>query len=226
MRFCLFDIDGTLLASGGAGKAAMEAALREEFGVPAVVHRVSYSGRTDRAICTDLLRGHGIEPDAHNLARLTRRYLERLPGCLRQMQGRVLPGVQDLLQQLIGLPRLELGLLTGNLREGARLKLEHYGIAEFFGFGAYGDHHLERDDVARTAWDHLRRRWPQVRGEDVWVFGDTPLDIRCARTIGARVVAVATGWHPPQELQAAQPDLLLPDLSDPEPVLALVANGR
>lgn len=214
MRFCLFDIDGTLLRSGGAGKAAMEASLVEEFGLPRVRVQVPFSGRTDRAISRDLLSLHDIEPRDEHITRLLRGYLHRLPVCLRNFNGTVLPGVCELLDALESTEEIGVGLLTGNIREGARLKLEHFAIFHYFSFGAFGDEHLDRDDVARAAWHEVVQRAPDCRPEDVWIIGDTPLDVRCARAIGARVVAVATGWHSADELRRSEPDLLLPNLTD------------
>lgn len=215
MTVLLFDIDGTLLSSGGAGKAAMESALLAEFGLPEVTARVPYSGRTDRAISRDLLRQHGLDDCEDNLQRLHSRYLRTLPDCLRTYPGRVLPGVAELMGELAGRGGVAVGLLTGNIRAGARLKLGHYGLDRHFAFGGFGDRHWERDDVARealaTAERHLNRT---LNPEKVWVIGDTPLDVCCARAIGARAVAVATGWHPLEELRGCEPDVLLPDLSD------------
>jgi phosphoglycolate phosphatase len=215
----LWDIDGTLLSSGGAGKAAIEGALTAEFGVT-VRGQVPYSGRTDRAICRDLLQLHELEDSADNWRRLVAGYLKRLPSALASHRGAVLPGIAAVLEQLRARERVVLGLLTGNLREGARLKLGHYGLFEHFAFGGFGDHHLDRDEVAREA---LAAAHAHLNGsvclERTWVIGDTPLDVRCARAIGARVAAVATGWHSFEELAAAKPDLLLSDLSDPRPLL-------
>ena len=219
MHILLWDIDGTLLSSGGAGKAAIEGALTGEFGVT-IRGQVPYSGRTDRAICRDLLELHELEDSAENWRRLVAGYLKRLPSALASHRGAVLPGVAALLEQLRARERVVLGLLTGNLREGARLKLGHYGLFEHFAFGGFGDHHLDRDEVAREA---LAAAHAHLNGsvclERTWVIGDTPLDVRCARAIGARVAAVATGWHSLTELEAARPDLLLADLSDPGPLL-------
>jgi phosphoglycolate phosphatase-like HAD superfamily hydrolase len=220
MHVCLFDIDGTLLASGGAGKAAMEASLAEEFGVAPQCERVAYSGRTDRAIGHELLDVHGLAVTLENWQRLTSGYLRRLPDFLGRYRGRVLPGIAELLVQLSHRSDVTVGLLTGNIRDGARLKLGHYGLYEHFAFGGFGDHHLDRDDVAREALEiaqgHLGAR---LRRDCCWVIGDTPLDVRCARAIGVRVAAVATGWHSAEELRASEPDLLLTDLSDPTPLL-------
>ena len=117
---------------------------------------------------------------------------------------------------------MAVGLLTGNVAEGARVKLEYYGLAHYFAFGAFGDDHLNRDDVARDALAAARTHVsPDVSPEQVWVIGDTPLDIECARAIGAHVLAVATGVHTAAELAAERPDLLLGDLSDVQRVLEL-----
>jgi phosphoglycolate phosphatase-like HAD superfamily hydrolase len=220
VNICLFDIDGTLLASGGAGRAAMEAALAEAFGLTRLSGKVPFSGRTDRAIGRDLLYSHGIEPSAVNWERLRATYLRLLPDCLRRHQGRVLPGMLWLLDHLQQRRGWALGLLTGNLRAGALLKLGHYALDHHFAFGGFGDEHLDRDDVARealaAACTHV---CTTVEPHRVWVIGDTPLDVRCARCIGARVVAVATGTHSLEELVAHAPDLALADLADPTPLL-------
>lgn len=222
MNVGFFDIDGTLLASGGAGRAAMESAFLEEFGLSELQGRVEFSGRTDRSIGGELFRTHGIEESPENWQRFLTAYLHRLPDCLARHQGKVLPGIASLLELLRIQEHVVRGLLTGNLREGARIKLGHYGLAHHFEFGGYGDHHLDRNDVAREALAELRRlRGNHIRLDRIWVIGDTPLDIRCARAIGAKVAAVATGWHSLEELAAEKPDLLLADLSDPTPLLEM-----
>ncbi len=221
MHICLFDIDGTLLSSGGAGKAAMEASLAEEFEVEPLRDSVTYSGRTDRAIGRDLLTNHELDPTEEHWQRLRDGYLRRLPHYLARHQGKVLPGIAGLLKQLSARADVAVGLLTGNVREGARLKLGHYALYDHFTFGGFGDDHFDRDDVAREALEAAHRHLNgRVHLERSWVIGDTPLDIRCARCIGVRVAAVATGWHSLEELAAAQPDVLLTDLSDPSPLLS------
>lgn len=223
MHVCLFDIDGTLLNSGGAGKAALESALLEEFGLPELLKQIPYAGRTDRAIIRDLMQHHAVEPLPLHFDRLVAGYLRRLPDCLNRHQGRVLPGIANLLAELASRDNMAIGLLTGNIRAGARMKLGHFGLYDHFAFGGFGDHHWERDDVAREALGAVHERFgTHVALEKIWVIGDTPLDVRCARAIGARVAAVATGLHTTEDLAACTPDLVLSDLSDPSPLLNLL----
>jgi phosphoglycolate phosphatase-like HAD superfamily hydrolase len=220
MHVCLFDIDGTLISSGGAGKSALERTLASEFGIDRPIEKLLLSGRTDRAIIRDLFRMHELEDSPENWQRLRAGYLRHLPACLASSPGRILPGISALLDQLATHDEVAVGLLTGNLREGARLKLGHFGLFDYFAFGGYGDRHFDRDDVAREALAEVQARFNgSVPAERVWVIGDTPLDVRCARAIGARVAAVATGWHSQEELAEARPDLLLMDFTDPAPLL-------
>jgi phosphoglycolate phosphatase len=222
MYVCLFDIDGTLLSSGGAGKAAMEAALATAFHAARSSDGVPFAGRTDRAIARDLFRLQGIAESTENWHRFLAAYLQHLPECLVAHQGQVLPGIAALLKCLQERDDVAVGLLTGNVRDGARLKLGHYGLFHHFGFGGFGDHHLTREDVAQEALTAVRSHFQEpVQSEQIWVIGDTPLDVRCARSIGARAVAVATGWHSLDLLAAEQPDLLVADFQDPAPLLAL-----
>jgi phosphoglycolate phosphatase-like HAD superfamily hydrolase len=226
MHVCLFDIDGTLISSGGAGKAALELALASEFGITRLIETISLSGRTDRAILRDLFRMHVIEDTTETRHRLMAAYLHHLPQCLASRGGRVLPGIAQLLARVKERDDMALGLLTGNVRAGARVKLGHFRLYDYFAFGGFGDDHLDRDDVAREALAEIQQRFDgAIRPERIWVIGDTPLDVRCARAIGARAVAVATGWHTREELDEHRPDLLLTDLADPAPLLACWEGG-
>lgn len=212
---CLFDIDGTLVSTGGAGRAAFEAALREEFGLDALRGNVPMSGRTDRAIAGDLFRVHDIEDTTENWQRLRGGYLGRLPAALAERPGRVLPGVVALLDELERFAHVTLGLLTGNIAEGARVKLSHFDLFHRFRFGAFGDVQRDRDGVAREAEQLIRQHVAADHPADrIWIVGDTPLDVQCARAIGARAVAVATGVHSVDDLAPSVPDFLVADLCD------------
>jgi phosphoglycolate phosphatase-like HAD superfamily hydrolase len=214
MKAILFDIDGTLIHSGGAGGQALKDAMISEFGIEAPAD-VPVLGRTDRGIVRDLFAAHGIEHSDESWLRFVRAYLAHLPSRLPERQGRVLAGVAELLAELATREHLALGLLTGNTRDGARVKLEYFRLYQYFRFGGYGDLHFDRDDVAREAFGAARLHVGDVlTAERVVVIGDTPLDVRCARAIGAVAVAVCTGGHTRDELEASQPDLLLDDLSD------------
>ena len=128
----------------------------------------------------------------------------------------------ELLTALAGKPKVVLGLLTGNVRRGAQIKLSHFGLWDYFVCGGFGDQHTDRGDVARSAMDAVRAHvGGAVSPADVWVIGDTPLDVSCARAIGANAVAVATGWHPADELHSCAPDLFFDDLSDHSRLLAV-----
>jgi phosphoglycolate phosphatase len=212
MRVLLFDIDGTLIRSGGAGKAAMEAGLKSAFHVNEIHDRVAYSGRTDTGITRELLATHGLDPSDANVERLKSAYLAHLPAMLQQKGGEVLPGIEAaLLGERQG---AVVGLLTGNIRAGAEIKLRHFGLWEHFPFGGFADGLGDRDDVARHALAEAERYVGRpIDPTDVWVIGDTPLDVKCARVIGAKAVVVQTGWHHRDELVAARPDHLLPDFS-------------
>lgn len=219
MPVLLFDIDGTLVRTGGAGKVAMELALRTAFAVAEVRDEVPYSGRTDRDIGRALLATHGLPDHMENQVKLTDTYLDHLPGILATATGEICTAIPEVLNAVHRRPGVTLGLLTGNVVRGAKTKLGHYGLWEYFlhdghPLGGFGDHHYDRDDVAREALAAVRARLGAVDPADVWVIGDTPLDVRCARAIGARVVTVATGWHPHEELVACHPDVAVRTLAE------------
>lgn len=230
MRVLLFDIDGTLLAGAGAGKNALEEAFEALYGKPIQIPPHRLSGRTDRAIGLELIREHNLAP-AHQeeaeLGRMMEEYIRRLPARLDSAPGRVLPGIPDLLNRLSKQEGVAMGLLTGNLRRGAHHKLSQFGLNKYFPFGGFGDLHEDRDDVAREALAATHQALGKSVISDyqsVWVLGDTPLDIRCARAIGAKVLAVATGGHPFSELEQYQPDLLLENLSDSQAVASALLS--
>ena len=212
-RLYLFDIDGTLIATGGAGSKAMAAAFaalwRREDGFA----RVEFSGRTDRAILRDGLEANGRAegPFEDLLRRFKRAYFRRLPGTLVSTSGRVLLGVERLLQTLADDPAATTGLATGNFRHSAGLKLRHYGISQFFRFGGFGDHVEGREEMVAQALRSSRRFG---RHDTVFVIGDTVHDVRSAKAHGAVAVGVTTGTAPAEVLSAAGADLILSTLEE------------
>jgi phosphoglycolate phosphatase-like HAD superfamily hydrolase len=234
----LFDIDGTLVSTGGAGQLAFAETFAAEFGVETLSGKVPFAGRSDQAIASDLMRVHGVDPHEENWQRFRAGYLERLPSALQRKQGRVLPGVVELLGEIAAAGHPLVGLLTGNIREGADHKLQHYGLAEHFSFGGFGDASPDRNGIAAAALAEAQRLAKEEYGlasgleicelAGAMVIGDTIHDVSCARAIGAFAVAVPTGGATREELAAAKPDLLLDDLSDARPLLAEIerALGR
>ncbi len=214
-KVIFFDIDGTLLNTGGAGQRALEMALTDGFRVDFPFEGVLTAGRTDRGITDEIFQRYGLENSEQNRRRFREAYLSHLPAALSESPGRLLPFVRELLNQLVGESHITLSLLTGNYAEGAWIKLRHFQIDHFFQHGGFGDDHAERDDVARfalnTASDFVQRKLP---GMDTLVIGDTPADIRCARAIEAKAIGVATGTFTAEELWPHDPDHVFEDFSD------------
>lgn len=171
-------------------------------------------GCTDRGIAKELFENHGVENTEANWLRFRDAYLAELPETLVGVEGFVLPGVEELLEQLSQRSDCTLGLLTGNVREGARLKLEHYGLHEYFQFGGFGDDHPERNDVARQAFEAAQQQVEDLQPHKVWVIGDTPNDVRCGRAIDANVVVVTTGAFAEDAFEKDRPDYLWDGLTN------------
>lgn len=216
-QLVLFDIDGTLLLSGGAGKRALNRAFEELFGVAGGFDGIPVAGRTDPLIFHDALERAGVVTEAETRRRFHARYCDLLGEEIRSLGPRkgLMPGVRALLARLDARTGVTSALLTGNVAQAARIKLEHFDIWDHFACGAYGDDAAQRDDLVPIAVDRARRRGVDVRSTaHVMVVGDTPLDIRCARKSGARSVAVATGPFDEDALRRHGADSVLPDLAD------------
>ena len=211
----LFDIDGTLMTSGGAGEHALKVGFREEFGIEDDLRNVEIAGRTDSGIARQMLAYHNIEVNPETLERFYQGYLRNLIRELPNRTGTLLPGIETLLNELHARSHVALGLLTGNLERGARLKLTHYGVAHFFPFGAFADDHHDRNALGEFAQQRATAlhgvRFDPAR---TTIIGDTPHDVSCARAIGARVLAVATGAFSADALEKCNPDAVLENLSD------------
>jgi phosphoglycolate phosphatase-like HAD superfamily hydrolase len=225
-KLILFDIDGTLILSGKAGSRAMNRAFEQTCGVPDALQRVDLAGRTDRIIMTDALSGLGRALDDD----FVHQFRDVYCGYLREELHRdgigwkgALPGVPALLDQLVERPDVSLALLTGNFRASAEIKLAHFDLWRYFPWGAFADDAIERNDLLPVAL--ARARADGLSGldpADVIIVGDTPHDITCARSGGAKVVAVATGNYDLDQLRACEPDVLFADLADPSQFLSVL----
>jgi len=219
----LWDIDGTLTLSGGAGMRALGVALREEFGIDRSLNGIDYAGRTDTWIMRQIFAQIGLPDSEANLARLLARYLAELPGALQNPGCRILPGVSAALAALAGRGDCVQALLTGNVERGARLKLGHHGLSHFFAFGAFADDSEQRNDLGPVALRRAREHHgAEFALERVFVIGDTPHDIACGKIVGAQTIAVATGQYSAAQLHAETPTAVFDDLSDTAAVLRAV----
>ena len=220
-KLLLFDIDGTLIASGGAGEHALRLGIKDRFGLEEDFQGIEIAGRTDSGIARQFFAKHSLPETPGNIAAFFESYLDHLAILLPKKEGRLLPGILELLEALKGRPDVVLALLTGNLARGAELKLTHYGVWDYFEFGAYADDHHDRNELGHFARTRALERhgidFPPAR---IYVLGDTPHDITCARAIGATAVAIATGQYSRAQLAAHAPDFLFDDLGDVAAVLA------
>jgi phosphoglycolate phosphatase-like HAD superfamily hydrolase len=214
VRLVLFDIDGTLIHTGGAGMKAFAKTFATEFNAADGFERLKFPGRTDYGLVREFFGFHQIPPTPKNLRRFFERYVFWLDHILRDSETRLCPGVWEFIGELQALPQAPvLGLLTGNIRLGAEIKLRHFNLWEVFQTGGFADDHVERDQIAAVAHQRGSRILGEdLRGDQVLVIGDTPHDIRCARAIGAKALAVATGGCRLEELQRHQPDWAIPDM--------------
>ena len=211
----LWDIDGTLIASGGAGMRALRVALNGVFSMDGPLDDIDFAGRTDLWIMRRIFAKFGVAATEENFTRCFDAYVAALPAEMANPSARVLPGVPTLLAAVAARPDVAQGLLTGNMRRGAAVKLGHHGLWNYFPFGAFADDGELRNDLG----PHALRRAREHTGADftparVWVIGDTPHDIACARAIGARALAVATGSQNVSDLASHAPDAVLADLAD------------
>ena len=220
-RLLLFDIDGTLITSAGAGEHALKLTLHERFGISDDLRDIEIAGMTDSGIVASILKKHGLPRTPENIAAFLDSYVHFLSRELPRRKGRLLPGVLSLLEKLQQRPHLVLALLTGNVSRGAQLKLEHYGVWNFFEFGAFADDHHDRNELGAFARTRAREKHGrEFLPTEIDVIGDTPRDIACGKAFGARTIAIATGSWPHEKLAAHDPDFLFDDLSDADEVMA------
>jgi phosphoglycolate phosphatase-like HAD superfamily hydrolase len=220
----LWDIDGTLISTGGASVRALGHALKHVFGIGKLPEGVEYAGSTDRWIIRQIFARCNVPANEENFRKYMEVYIEALPVEMAKPGGRVLPGVNSLLAAAPA-RGVAHGLLTGNSRRAAEIKLCRLGLWHHFPFGAFGDDSERRDELG--PWGLRRAR--EVHGIEfepkrVWVIGDTPHDVRCAHAIGANSLAVATGPHSASDLAAHGPTAILPDLIDSEAFWSIIGG--
>jgi phosphoglycolate phosphatase len=211
----LWDIDGTLISVGGAGERALVHAIKICFGLEGDLSEIDYSGRTDRRICHMLHEHYGVEKTDESLRQFLDAYLARLEVEMQNTRMRILDGVLDILKEIDHNPMLHQGLLTGNLKYGAEIKLRHFDLWDYFPFGAFSNLSVNRNELA----GHALREATNATGisffpENVFVIGDTPHDIECGKVIHAKTVALATGKYSYEQLAKEDPDFVFEKLPD------------
>jgi phosphoglycolate phosphatase len=225
-KVILFDIDGTLILTGGAGMRALNRACEEVTGLSDAFAEVPVAGRTDRIILHDAMRKAGRDLDEQLLSALRSRYVQLLQEeilCPGRGVKAILPGVRELLDVLAARDDVFLGLVTGNFEEGARIKLEYFDLWRYFRCGAYGDDAVDRNDLVPFAWRRaLECGLNAVHVDNVFVVGDTPHDIACAHAAGATPIAVATGSFTADQLREAGAREVFGDLRDTRAFVSLL----
>ncbi len=223
-KLILWDIDGTLIVSHGAGMRAMEKALTKRFSVSVSLDTIDWAGRTDTWLTGEIFRHVGLPDTPQNAHDYLEAYLALLPQELAAgPQGHVLPGVFELLEQLHRRPDVAQGLLTGNLKRGAEFKLTHYKVWHYFEFGAFADDSPRRNDLGPHALRRAKERHAvEFKPANTFILGDTPHDIECGKVIGAKTIGVATGRYSVEELAAHQPTAVFKDFSDTTAFLRVI----
>ena len=224
MIVLFWDIDGTLLTTGKAGVPAWEAAVHEVTGREFQLSSIRIPGLTDYQIAVRTFELLGVEPGDATLRRMIARYEELLPTALPKKQGRVLPNVREILERLRGRSDVRSYLLTGNTRNGAKAKLTHYGLFDYFPDGAFAEDAGERSTIAARALELARRAGP-IGENAIFVVGDTPHDVACANAIGARTIAVATGGYSVDELSEHRPWRVFLELPPAEEFVRLIDDA-
>ena len=215
IRLVLFDIDGTLVHTGGAGVKAFARVFATEFGAADGCERLKFAGRTDASLVREFFGLHRIAATPANFERFFDRYVHWLDHILATSPSEECPGVWKFIHELRELPRPPLlGLLTGNIRLGAEIKLRHFDLWDVFETGAFADDSEDRNQIAARARERGSRILGEtLRGGQILVVGDTPFDIRCGQAIDAKILAVATGGATLEELKRHQPDWAVENLT-------------
>jgi phosphoglycolate phosphatase-like HAD superfamily hydrolase len=215
MKLVLFDIDGTLMDSGGAGTKSMNLAFEDIFSFRDAFSGIPMAGKTDIQIMKEGLRKHGLDSENGNVELLTGSYVEHLGRLIENSKKHLKPGIKEALELLGGRKDVSLGLLTGNIEAGARIKLGSFDLNRYFPFGAFGDDDEDRNKLLPVAVERFGNLYQQgIDYRDCIVIGDTPRDVECAKIYGAYAVAVATGPYAYDSLVAAGADMVLKNICE------------
>lgn len=222
-RVVLFDIDGTLIRSQGAGKKAIANTLKEDFHCDTPDVEVSFAGRTDLSLIKEIFQRNSLKISGGDMQKFFASYVRHLSQTLAECQGEVIDGVVALLDHLFRDEEIILGLLTGNIRDGAFAKLQHFKLDRYFKLGGFGDNCEDRAEIAKEGVRAIETAVNmRVNPKKVLVIGDTPHDVNCAHAIGARSLAVCTGYSSRKEIEVAKPMYLMEDLRELTLVLAIL----
>ena len=223
MKLILFDIDGTIMDSGGAGTRSMDIAFKELFSVDNAFRDISMAGKTDVEILKEGLKRHNLPSDNGVIPAFISAYVKNLARDIDNPKKVIKPGIAELLGMLSERDGIRLCLLTGNLEEGARIKLKSIGVDRYFPFGAFGSDHEDRNMLLPIAADKFKGLYKEgISFKDCIIIGDTPKDVECARPYGAKAIAVATGPYSMDILNNTGADMVLKDLSNPNEFLRFI----
>lgn len=222
-KLLLWDIDSTLIDSGGAGERSLICALENTFGVSDPLRWLDYSGRTDFWIARTILEHHFGKTSQVMMQQYLDAYLQALDERMDNPHAHVIPGIRDTVARAATTPGVVQGLLTGNLKRGAEIKLRHLGLWDFFSFGAFADDAEDRNELGPIAQHRAESHTGAAfLPGDIVVIGDTPRDIACGKAIGSQTVAVATGRFSAEILAKHEPTTVLTSFSQPESFWALL----
>ncbi|GAB5046914.1 HAD family hydrolase [Thermodesulfovibrio sp. TK110] len=224
MKLILFDIDGTLISAGGAGTRSLNRAFEEVLGIKDAFKDFEMAGKTDVQIIKEGLMLNGIEPSISLVNELIESYLKNLTVQINNNSKHLKPGVKDFIEFIHYELKYPMGLLTGNLEKGARIKLDPFGLNSFFPTGAFGSDHEDRNQLLPIAVKRFLRIFNNYLDfHHCIVIGDTPRDVACAKPYGARVIAVATGPYSVEKLQDTEADIVVETLAEINKILPLLS---
>jgi len=215
VRLVLFDIDGTLVHTGGAGTKAFSQTFSHAFGLHHGAERMKFAGRTDVSLVREFFQIHGVPESRENFRQFFDHYVFWLEQILARSTGGECAGIRTFITDLLALPQPPvLGLLTGNIRLGAELKLRRFSLWDSFVMGGFADDHEDRNHIAVAALQRGRRVLDaHLQPQEIVVIGDTPFDVRCGKFIGAKTLAVATGGSKYAELKPCGADWTVENLT-------------